>query len=414
MNCEILSVGTELLLGGTVNTDAADISQGLAGLGINVYWHTVVGDNPERLRACVEIAKKRADLIITTGGLGPTCDDLTKNILAEAFGLKLTLHEDELEGIREWFRQHAERQYTDNNAQQAYLPEGCTVLHNDWGTAPGCAFVADGIRVVMLPGPPRECNSLFLHRAVPYLRSLSDEVIVSHSIRVFGMGESSVEFRLRSRMNALTNPTLAPYAKEGEMLLRVTAKAKNEENAESMCAPIIAEVRETLGDVIYGVDEKSLETLCVRLLTEKGRTLAAAESCSGGLLAKRITDVPGASAVFCGGAVTYTEDAKQKFAGVPAQTIEAYTVVSREVALAMASGIKKALAADYGVGITGLAGPDGDGFHPVGTIFVALSGPEGDYCRELHGGAGRTRNRTVSVNNALDMLRRSLTGLPIA
>jgi nicotinamide-nucleotide amidase len=414
MNCEILSVGTELLLGGTVNTDAADISRNLAGLGINVYWHTVVGDNPERLRACVEIAKKRADLIITTGGLGPTCDDLTKNVLAEAFGLKLTLHEDELEGIREWFRQHAERQYTDNNAQQAYLPEGCTVLHNDWGTAPGCAFVADGIHVVMLPGPPRECNSLFLHRAVPYLRSLSDEVIVSHSIRVFGMGESSVEFRLRSRMNALTNPTLAPYAQEGEMLLRVTAKAKDEENAEAMCAPIIAEVLETLGDVVYGVDEKSLEALCVRLLTEKCLTLAAAESCSGGLLAKRITDVPGASAVFHGGAVTYTEDAKQKFAGVPAQTIQTYTVVSREVALAMASGIKKALAADYGVGITGLAGPDGDGFHPVGTIFVALSGPEGDYCRELHGGAGRTRNRTVSVNNALDMLRRSLTGLPIA
>lgn len=414
MNCEILSVGTELLLGGTVNTDAADISRSLAELGINVYWHTVVGDNPERLRACVEIAKKRADLIITTGGLGPTCDDLTKDVLAEAFGLKLTLHEDELEGIRECFRRHADWQYTDNNAQQAYLPEGCTVLHNDWGTAPGCAFVSACIHVVMLPGPPRECNSLFLHRAVPYLRSLSDEVIVSHSIRVFGMGESSVEFRLRDRMNALTNPTLAPYAQEGEMLLRVTAKAKNQENAETMCAPIIAEVRETLGDVVYGVDEKSLEALCVRLLTEKGRTLAAAESCSGGLLAKRITDVPGASAVFRGGAVTYTEDAKRKFAGVPAQAIETYTVVSREVALAMAAGIKKALAADYGVGITGLAGPDGDGIHPVGTIFVALSGPEGDYCRELHGGAGRAHNRTASVNNALDMLRRSLTGLPIA
>jgi len=231
---------------------------------------------------------------------------------------------------------------------------------------------------------------------------------------VFGMGESSVEFRLRDRMNALTNPTLAPYAQEGEMLLRVTAKAKDEEHAETMCAPIIAEAREILGDVVYGVDEKSLEALCVRLLTEKCLTLAAAESCSGGLLAKRITDVPGASAVFCGGAVTYTEAAKQKFAGVPTQTIQTYTVVSREVALAMALGIKKALAADYGVGITGLAGPEGDGFHPVGTIFVALSGPEGDYYRELHGGAGRTRNRTVSVNNALDMLRRSLTGLPIA
>jgi len=195
------------------------------------------------------------------------------------------------------------------------------------------------------------------------------------------------------------------------MMLRVTAKAKDESQAEAMCAPIIEEVRGILGDVVYGVDEKSLEALCVRLLKEKDRTLAAAESCSGGLLAKRLTDVPGASAVFLGGAVTYTEAVKQKFAGVPAQTIETYTVVSREVALAMASGIKKALAADYGVGITGLAGPDGDGIHPVGTIFVALSGPEGDFCRELHGGTGRTRNRTVSVNHALDMLRRSLNGL---
>ena len=411
MNCEILSVGTELLLGSTINTDASDISRVLAELGINVYWHTVVGDNPVRLRACVEIAKKRADLIITTGGLGPTCDDLTKNVLAEAFGLKLVLHEDELESIREWFRLHTDRQYTENNAQQAYLPDGCTVLHNDWGTAPGCAFVAGGVHVMMMPGPPRECNSMFKYRAVPYLRRLSDETIVSHSIRVFGMGESSVEFRLRSRMNALTNPTLAPYAQEGEMMLRVTAKAKDESQAEAMCAPIIEEVRGILGDVVYGVDEKSLEALCVRLLKEKDRTLAAAESCSGGLLAKRLTDVPGASAVFLGGAVTYTEAVKQKFAGVPAQTIETYTVVSREVALAMASGIKKALAADYGVGITGLAGPDGDGIHPVGTIFVALSGPEGDFCRELHGGTGRTRNRTVSVNHALDMLRRSLNGL---
>lgn len=413
MNCEIISVGTELLLGTTVNTDAAEISRGLAELGINVYWHTVVGDNPARLRRAVDIARERADLIITTGGLGPTCDDLTKNVLAEAFGKKLVLHEDELAGIKEWFRLYSNRPYTENNDQQAYLPEGCTVFHNDWGTAPGCAFEADGVRVVMLPGPPRECGSLFQYRAVPYLKSLSDETLVSHMIRVFGEGEGYVESELRDRMNELHNPTLAPYAKEGEMLLRVTAKANSEAQAQALCAPVVAEVRALLGDTVYGVDEASLEALCVRLLTERSMTLAAAESCSGGLLSKRVTDVPGASAVFYGGAVTYTQAVKQKFAEVPAHTIQTYTVVSREVAVSMASGIKKALTADYGVGITGLAGPDGDGVHPVGTIFVALSAPEGDFCRELHLGGGRERNRTTCVNHALDMLRRSLTGLSV-
>ena len=223
---ELIAVGTELLLGNIANTDAQMLSQGLSALGINVYYHTVVGDNPQRLRAAVELARTRADIIITTGGLGPTCDDLTKNVLAECFGKPLVFHEPSARRIEAYFqRLHAGRPMTENNYQQAMLPEGCTVLDNDWGTAPGVAFEAGGVRVIMLPGPPRECKAMFTHRVVPYLKSLADGVIVSRTLKLFGIGESSMEAQLRDEMNAMTNPTLAPYAKEGECELRITARA---------------------------------------------------------------------------------------------------------------------------------------------------------------------------------------------
>ena len=413
MKAEILSVGTELLLGNVVNTDARDISEYLSALGINVYWHTVVGDNPARLTACVEIAKKRADLIVTTGGLGPTCDDLTKQVLASAFGLKLYFDEAEAEGIRAWFASRPGRTMTENNLQQAYLPEGCTVFHNDWGTAPGCGFEKDGVRVVMLPGPPRECRAMFTHRVVPYLRSLSEGEIVSHNIRVFGMGESAVEALLREKMNAMTNPTLAPYAKEGEMLLRVTAKAATREKAEEMMQPVIEALTALLGDVVYGVDAESLEAAVFALLRARGQTLAAAESCTGGLIGKRLTDLPGVSAVYKGGAVVYTAESKTAILGVPAAVIEEKGVVSREVALSLAENVRKRFSSDYGLGVTGLAGPDGDGTNPVGTVFTALAAPDGCFVRALQLGSGRERVRTSAANHALDMLRRYLTGLEV-
>ena len=219
---EILSVGTELLLGNIANTDAQTLSQGLSALGLNVYYHTVVGDNPQRVRQAVDVAKGRADVIITTGGLGPTCDDLTKNVLAEAFGKQLVFDETSAQRIRTHFARIG-RTMTENNMQQAMLPEGCTIFANDWGTAPGCAFQADRVHVIMLPGPPSECGPMFQYRAVPYLQQLSEGVIASHTIKLFGIGESSVEAQLRQQMNAMTNPTLAPYAKEGECELRVTS-----------------------------------------------------------------------------------------------------------------------------------------------------------------------------------------------
>ena len=362
---EIISVGTELLLGHVTNTDARDISEMLSKIGINVKYHTVVGDNPERLRKCVETAKSRADIIITTGGLGPTCDDLTKQILAEAFGLKLVENKAEREGLYDYIRYG--KKFTDNNFTQAMLPEGCTVFHNNCGTAPGCGFEKDGKIVVMIPGPPKECNAMFRERTLPYLRKLSEELIVSHSVRIFGLGESSVDDIFAEEMNRMTNPTMAPYAKECDCLLQITAKAKSEAEAEEMIAPVMEHVMQRLGDVVYGVDVECIEESVIKLLREKGMTFSAAESCTGGELAKRFTDMPGASAVFKGGVVTYTNEAKAKLLGIDPALIEEKGAVSYEVAKAMAENVRTLLGTDIGVGVTGLAGPDGGTTPPGGS-----------------------------------------------
>lgn len=412
---EIISVGTELLLGNIANTDARDISQMLSELGINVYYHTVVGDNPERLKAAVAVAKARADILITTGGLGPTCDDLTKQTLAEAFGKKLIFDEQEAQEIRDYFatRLHS-HQMTDNNYQQAMLPEDCTVFHNDCGTAPGCAFEAEGVHVLMLPGPPKECVPMFRSCAMPYLRKLSDLELKSHNIHIFGLGESFVEDKLRDTMLRLENPTLAPYAKSGEVRLRVTARARTDEEAEALMEPVIAQVREKIGDCIYGIDTDTLENTVLQLLKEKRVTLAAAESCTGGLVSKRMTDLPGASEVYLGGAVTYAPGSKTAILGVPADLLEHDGVVSSSVSEAMAQGVRAKFGSDLGIGITGIAGPGSDeSGTPVGTVFVSLSTHRKTYTRKLHLGHDRDRVRTAAANHALDMVRRFLTGLDV-
>ena len=411
---ELIAVGTELLLGNIANTDAQMLSKGLSALGINVYYHTVVGDNPQRLKAAVEIAKSRADIIITTGGLGPTCDDLTKNVLAECFGRKLVYDEESAQRIKDYFhRLHPNGTMTENNLQQAYLPEGCTILSNDWGTAPGCAFEADGVRVIMLPGPPNECTPMFEHRAVPYLQALADGVIASRTLKIFGMGESAVEARLRDRMNSLTNPTLAPYAKTGEVELRITAKAATVEEARALIVPVEEEVRDIFGPLVYGADVASMEEVVLGLLKEKGLTMGTAESCTGGLVAKRLTDLSGASAVFRGGVVSYTNEVKAGVLGVPQVMLDEFGAVSAQVAQAMAQGARKVLGCDLAVSLTGVAGPDPDDRNnPVGLIYVALDTPEGTRVRELHLINGRARIRTVAATNAFDMVRRYLTGLP--
>ena len=406
-NTEILSVGTELLLGHITNTDARDLSEMLSKIGVNVRYHTVVGDNPQRLRDCVEIAKARADVIITTGGLGPTCDDLTKQILAECFGLKLVENLAEREGLYDYI--HPDRAYTPNNFTQAMLPEGCTVFHNHWGTAPGCAFEKDGKVVVMMPGPPNECIPMFREYGIPYLKKLSEEQIVSHSIRIFGIGESGVDDMFAEEMNAMQNPSMAPYAKECDCLLQVTAKAKSEAEAEAMMAPVIAHVKERLGEYVYGMDIESIEEAVLPLLVAKGMTFAAAESCTGGDVARRFTEIPGASAAFAGGCVTYTNAVKARLLGIDPELIEEKTAVSYEVAKEMAERVRALTSADIGVGVTG------DGVHEVGTVFVSMAVEGETFVRELHLGTKRTRSfiRRMAGNHIYDMMRRYLTELKV-
>ena len=411
---EILSVGTELLLGNIANTDAQILSKELSALGLNVYYHTVVGDNPGRAREAVAIAKKRADIIITTGGLGPTCDDLTKNVLAEAFGKKLVFDPESAERIRSYFTRTG-RPMTENNLQQAMLPEGCTILTNDWGTAPGCAFFADGVHVIMLPGPPSECGPMFRFRAVPYLRALSEGVIASHTIKLFGIGESTMEAQLREQMNAMHNPTLATYAKEGECELRVTAKAATDEEAQALLRPTVEQIKALFGSKVYGVDVSCMEEVVEALLKEKGLTIGTAESCTGGLMAKRLTDLPGASRIFRGGIVSYTNEVKAGVLGVPQALLDQYGAVSAPVAQAMAEGARRALGCDIALSSTGVAGPDRDDRgNEVGTMFVAIATPEGSHVRPLHLGSRpvRERLRIQTALHAFDLARRYLSGLP--
>ena len=409
---ELIAVGTELLLGNIANTDAQMISQGLSQLGINVYYHTVVGDNPQRVRQAVDIARGRADILITTGGLGPTCDDLTKVAVAQAFGKELVYHEPSAQRIRERFAQRG-TPVTENNFQQAMVPEGCTVLDNDWGTAPGVAFEADGVHVIMLPGPPRECRAMFTHRAVPYLRKLSDGVIVSRTLKLFGIGESSMEAQLRDEMNSMTNPTLAPYAKEGECELRITAHAADEAAAHALIDPVAAELRARFGPLVYGVDVPSLEAAVLALLREKGLTFGTAESCTGGLIAKRITDLPGASAAFRGGVVSYATQVKHDLLGVDQALLDRYGAVSEPVAAAMAEGSRRALGCDIAVASTGVAGPDPDERgNPVGLVYLALAAPEGTWVRRTEQNLKeRPRIRHIAASHAFDLARRYLTGL---
>ncbi len=410
MNAEIICIGTELLLGNIVNTDATDVAQALSELGISVYRYTAVGDNPERLTEVVQAAAQRADLLITTGGLGPTLDDLSKETVAGAFGKKLVRHPECEAEIRAYFDKIG-TVMTPNNLQQAMLPESCTVLHNAWGTAPGCVFESGGVMVIMLPGPPRECRAMLKHRVVPYLKSRSKQTIHSRYLHVFGMGESGVEYALHDLMAQSSNPTVAPYAKEGEVMLRVTAAAADEDAAEAMIEPVVAQIRQTLGDLIYTETYDTLEQTCLELLKSRAETFSTAESCTGGLVAKRITDLPGSSAVFTGGVVAYTEQAKQNLLGVPAELIAREGVVSAPVAEAMARGAAQRLGSKYGIGITGLAGPDGDGSgKPIGLVYVALWDGQESFVRELHSNATRERIRLSASNHAFDMLRRVLTG----
>lgn len=412
MRFEIISVGTELLLGQIVNTDARDISRMLSELGFDVYYTTVVGDNPQRLRSALEIAANRADGIITTGGLGPTEDDLTKETVAEFCGLKCVTHERSLQRLKERFSSRS-TPMPKNNLKQADMPEGCIVLDNDNGTAPGAVIETDKNTFIILPGPPSELKPMLENKVRPYLEKKASCIISSRTLKVFGLGESAMEERVKQLIHS-DNPTLAPYAKTGESELRITAKTKTEAEAKALIDDMEKSVRSILGDFVYAVgDNASMPETVTKLLCRNNLTLSTAESCTGGMVAERITSVPGASECFHCGYVTYSNDQKARLLGVSDTTLKSHGAVSEETALEMSRGAKERSGADIGIGITGIAGPGGGTEEkPVGLVYVSIcaDGLHKAYRLMLTGNRSMVRERACLY--ALDLVRRYVLKLP--
>lgn len=410
ITAEILCVGTELLMGNTVNTNAAAIARGLAEIGLNLYHQTVVGDNPGRLREALELALSRADVVITTGGLGPTYDDLTKETIAQVLGRRLVPHEESQRWVAEYFRRIG-RTPCPNNQKQAMMPEEAVVFQNHNGTAPGCAVAGTGRwagkRVVMLPGPPRECEPMLREQVLPYLQAGSDTRLVSRCLYFYGIGESDLAHRLDRLMRESTNPTVAPYCKPGEVMLRVTAQVAEGQSAGALLDPVVEEIRREAGEWLYGINVGNLQTALVHLLLAKELTIATAESCTGGLVAQRITSVPGASSVFEWGVVTYSCETKRKLLGVSQKTLDTYGAVSPQTAMAMARRARVKSGADIGISVTGNAGPEPSEGKPVGLVYVGLDCDRCTTAQELHiqtmAHDGREYIREMAVSRALHL-----------
>lgn len=406
MNVEIISVGTELLLGDICNTNAMEISKELANMGFNVYHHTVVGDNPIRLCEVLDIAKKRSQIIITTGGLGPTCDDLTKEIIARVFDKELIFNEKAYDDILKYFEKNKLR-VTENQRKQALLPNDCTPFYNLCGTAPGCGFISGNTHIIMLPGPPKECMSMLGNSAKDYLCKLSDDVIKSVTLKIFGLGEAYVEEKLKTQMLEYQNPTIAPYAKTNECHVRITAKAKTNEQALEMINPVKNEVYDILGDVIYTDKDKTLCEVVLEKLMSKNISITTAESCTGGLLSKYITDIAGVSSIFKGSICAYSNEIKEKLLGVSNETLEKFGAVSEETAKEMAIGAKDVFDADISVVITGIAGPlGGTKEKPLGLVYVCVLYQGEYYIRKCEGFITREKTREKAVLHALDIIRK--------
>lgn len=408
MKAEIIAVGTEILLGDIVNTNAQYLSKSLADMGILVYHQSVVGDNSERLTEELKTSFKKADIVITTGGLGPTTDDLTKEVGATYFNKKLILHQESLDKIESFFKT-LNRPLTENNKKQAYFPEGSIILNNDYGTAPGCIMEYDGKILILLPGPPKENKPMFENYVIPYLKKFQEGTLVSKTLRISGIGESFVATEIAHLIEKKTNPTVAPYAKENEVTLRITAKASNAEEAHKLISPVENEIRDTLKENIYGEGETSLENVVAQMLIEKNLSLSTAESCTGGLLAGRLINYPGISKVFMDGCVTYSNEAKMKRLGVKEETLQIYGAVSKNTAIEMAEGIAKTSNTDIGISSTGIAGPDGGTSEkPVGLVYIGLYIKGKAFVQKLTLPGDRQSVRQRAVSSALDFLRRQL------
>ena len=393
-----------------MNTNAQYIANRLAELGIEVYHQSVVGDNAERLMQAYDLAFKRADLVITTGGLGPTKDDLTKEVAFEYFGKKAVLHEELLKEIEDYFKK-INMPMSENNKKQAFFPEDAIIMKNKNGTAPGCIIEEGEKTVILLPGPPSEMRPMFDETVMPYLASKSDVKLVSRYLRIFGIGESATEDRIIDLVDSQSNPTIAPYAKDGEVTLRITARYPKDGPHEDIIEPVVEEIRKRFGDAVYSDDNSSLPEVAARLLLEKKKTVSVAESCTGGLLSAKLTDIPGISAVFERCIVTYSNRSKVEELGVRQETLDKYGAVSNETAREMAEGIRRVSGSDIGVSITGIAGPGGGSAEkPVGTVYIALADKNGSKAQKLELWGERERIRNVACLHTFDMIRRYLTG----
>lgn len=401
MIVEILNTGTELLLGEILNTNFPYLSRNLNDAGFNVLYQTTVGDNAERLRDTIGIALKRADIVITTGGMGPTRGDITKEMVAEYLGLPLVLSDMWVGKLKEYFTDRG-LEMTENNLKQAYVPEGSIVFNNEVGTAPGIGVkTSEGKIIILLPGPPQETEHVFSQEVMPYLRRefAAQGIIHSRVLHLKGIGESKVATLLDDIILEQSNPTLAIYARKGEIVVRITAKGKDLEEAMAMNAKAEEDVRKRCGEYIYGVDYETLAEALGKKLLARGYTISFAESCTGGLASSLITDIPGSSEYLLGSVVSYSNMAKHKVLGVKQETLDKYTAVSEETAKEMAEGVRKLFGTDIGVSVTGIAGPGGGtATQPVGLVYIAVSTEKGTVCQENRFKAAR---KTVKMRSAM-------------
>lgn len=408
MKAEIIAIGTEILLGDIVNSNAQYLAKELAALGIEMYYQQVVGDNEKRIVYAFDQAFSRSDIIITTGGLGPTDDDLTKEVAAKYFKKDLIEDKVSIEKIKDYFKSKG-KEMSKNNLKQGLIPEGAIIVENNNGTAPGVIIEEDNKTMIILPGPPNEMKPMFKESIKPYLEQKSDSILVSKMIRILGLGESLVAEKLKDLMDNQTNPTIAPYVKDTGVAMRITAKAKNKEDALKLIKPIEEEIVKRLVDNVYATDDISIEEVIAKLLLDKKLTISTAESCTGGMIASKLIDYPGISEVFLEGAVTYSNEAKHNRLGVKTETLDKYGAVSEETAVEMALGITNTSGSNVSIVTTGIAGPGGGTDEkPVGLVYIGVC-INGDVTVQRHVFKGnRSKVRLQATITGLDMLRRRL------
>ncbi|ASW44290.1 competence/damage-inducible protein A [Clostridium isatidis] len=411
MKAEIIAIGTEILLGDIVNTNAQYLAKELAALGIDVYHQSVIGDNEERIMEGISKAFKNSEIVITTGGLGPTQDDITKEVGAKLFNKELVLHEESLDWLKKYLKTDDEY-VVEANKKQAYIPKDSIVLKNNYGTAPGIIINENNRILIILPGPPKEMKKIFEEYVRDYLKDITGNIIKSKTIRMFGIGESVMAKKVDHIIKNAKNPTVAPYAKESDVILRITAKAHSEEECNKLIRPVYEEIKSILGEYIYGEDEDSLEKVVANMLCAKQMSIASAESCTGGLIAASLVSYPGISEVFMEGVVTYSNEAKISRLGVKEETLNKYGAVSKETAEEMAVGIAKTAKTDIGVSTTGIAGPSGGSEEkPVGLVYIGLYIKGKTVVKKFNFNGDREQVRRRATLNALNMIRKELLNL---